>query len=134
MSDFLNILTHGRRLQGATKELSREELEKVADSLANIIAKRKEKEDALEKENEAKNARKAEILKQMEDAGISVAELAGEEISAKPATKRKGQKRPVKYKLIDKDGNEHLWTGIGRTPRVYADAIANGKSLDTFSI
>ena len=48
MSDFIDILTHGRRLQGAVKELSIEELESVQEKLANIVNKRKEK--ALEEE------------------------------------------------------------------------------------
>ena len=43
MSDFLDILTHGRRLQGAVKELSIEELEQVQEKLSGIIEKRKEK-------------------------------------------------------------------------------------------
>jgi len=42
MSDFLDILTHGRRLQGAVKELSIEELEQVQEKLSGIIEKRKE--------------------------------------------------------------------------------------------
>jgi len=132
MSDFINILTHGRRLQGATKELSRQELEKVAESLSSIIAKRVEKEAALAKENAEKEAKKAEILKQMQDAGISLAELTT--IDIQPQSKRKGKKRPVKYKLKDKEGNEHPWTGIGRMPKVYAQALANGKQLSDFSI
>ena len=48
MNEFLDILTHGRRLQGAVKELSIQELETVQEKLANIIDKRKEK--ALEEE------------------------------------------------------------------------------------
>ena len=43
MSEFLDILTHGRRLQGAVKELSIEELEQVQEKLSGIIEKRKEK-------------------------------------------------------------------------------------------
>ena len=43
MSDFLDILTHGRRLQGAVKELSIEELEQIQEKLSGIIEKRKEK-------------------------------------------------------------------------------------------
>ena len=43
MNDFLEILTHGRRLQGAVKDLSTAELESVQEKLANIIEKRKEK-------------------------------------------------------------------------------------------
>ena len=44
MSEFLEILTHGRRLQGAVKDLSVEELNSVQDKLNNIIEKRKEQE------------------------------------------------------------------------------------------
>ena len=42
MSEFLEILTHGRRLQGAVKDLSVEELTSVQEKLNNIIEKRKE--------------------------------------------------------------------------------------------
>lgn len=134
MNDFIKILTHGRRLQGATKELSLDELQKVSESLENIISKRKEKEEALAKENAAKEAKKAEILKQMQDAGISLQELTAKDATPKAQNKRKGQKRPVKYKLKDKAGNEHPWTGIGRMPKVYAEALAKGKKLSDFSI
>ena len=41
MSEFLEILTHGRRLQGAVKDLSVEELTSVQEKLNNIIEKRK---------------------------------------------------------------------------------------------
>ena len=44
MSEFLDILTHGRRLQGAVKELSIEELEQVQEKLSGIIEKRKVRE------------------------------------------------------------------------------------------
>ena len=37
MSDFLDILTHGRRLQGAVKELSIEELEQVQEKLRHLV-------------------------------------------------------------------------------------------------
>jgi len=53
MSEFLDILTHGRRLQGAVKELSIEELEQVQEKLSGIIEKRKEKlleQEKLKKE------------------------------------------------------------------------------------
>ncbi|WP_456095287.1 H-NS family histone-like protein, partial [Paraglaciecola hydrolytica] len=36
MSEFVAILTHGRKLQGAVKELTVEELELVAQKLNNI--------------------------------------------------------------------------------------------------
>lgn len=131
MSEFLDILTHGRRLQGAVKELSINELEAIQEKLGSIIEKRKEKAQALEKAEQEKREKLAAIKKQMEEAGLNVEDLKA--LSLQP-NKKTGKKRPVKYKLVDKQGNEHLWTGIGRMPRVYKDALDSGKSLDTFSV
>jgi DNA-binding protein H-NS len=131
MSEFLDILTHGRRLQGAVKELSIDELEAIQEKLGSIIEKRKEKALALEKAEQEKREKLAAIKKQMEEAGLNVEDLKA--LSLQP-NKKTGKKRPVKYKLVDDQGNEHLWTGIGRMPRVYKDALDSGKSLDTFSV
>ncbi|BCO18930.1 H-NS histone family protein [Alteromonas sp. McT4-15] len=131
MSEFLDILTHGRRLQGAVKELSINELEAIQEKLGSIIEKRKEKAQALEKAEQEKREKLAAIKKQMEEAGLNVEDLKA--LSLQP-NKKTGKKRPVKYKLVDEQGNEHLWTGIGRMPRVYKDALDSGKSLDTFSV
>lgn len=131
MSEFLDILTHGRRLQGAVKELSINELEAIQEKLGSIIEKRKEKAQALEQAEQEKREKLAAIKKQMEEAGLNVEDLKA--LSLQP-NKKTGKKRPVKYKLVDEQGNEHLWTGIGRMPRVYKDALDSGKSLDTFSV
>lgn len=131
MSEFLDVLTHGRRLQGAVKELSINELEAIQEKLGSIIEKRKEKAQALEKAEQEKREKLAAIKKQMEEAGLNVEDLKA--LSLQP-NKKTGKKRPVKYKLVDEQGNEHLWTGIGRMPRVYKDALDSGKSLDTFSV
>ena len=132
MSEFLDILTHGRRLQGATKELSIKELESVQDKLANIIEKRKEKAQEEEKAEQEKLAKIAEIQKQMEEAGVNVDDLKS--LSAEVPKKSTGKKRPVKYELKDGEGKVHQWTGIGRMPRVYKDALDSGKSLEDFAI
>lgn len=131
MSDFLSILTHGRRLQAAVKEMSVTELEEIKQKLDNIIEKKREVEAKLEAELEKKKETLNAIRKQLEDAGLDISDLqAGEE----PVNKKKGQKRPVKYVLTDAEGNEHPWTGIGRMPRVYVNALESGKSLDDFSV
>ena len=75
MKDFLDILTHGRRLQGAVKELSLEELEQVQDKLANIVEKRKEKAREAEKAQQEKHQKLEEIKRQMEAAGLNVEDL-----------------------------------------------------------
>ena len=131
MSDFIDILTHGRRLQGAVKELSIEELEQVQEKLSGIIEKRKEKLVEQEKLEKEKLEKLAAIKKQMEEAGLNVEDLQALNVET---NKKVGKKRPVKYKLVDSKGEEHLWTGIGRMPRVYKDALDSGKSLDDFAI
>ncbi|WP_420935880.1 H-NS family nucleoid-associated regulatory protein [Alteromonas sp. A081] len=131
MSEFLDILTHGRRLQGAVKELSIEELEKVQEKLVNIVDKRKEKALQEEKEAQEKHKKLAAIKQQMEEAGLNLEDL---QVLTSETNKKTGKKRPIKYKLVDDKGVEHPWTGIGRMPRVYKDALDSGKSLDSFSI
>ena len=111
MSDFLDILTHGRRLQGAVKELSIEELEQVQEKLSGIIEKRKEKLVEQEKLEKEKLEKLAAIKKQMEEAGLNVEDLQALNVET---NKKVGKKRPVKYKLVDSKGEEHRWTGIGR--------------------
>jgi DNA-binding protein H-NS len=132
MSDFIGILTHGRRLQGAVKELSVEELESVADKLNTIIENRKTKELEQQEAAKEKNQKLNEILAQLEAAGLDVNDLQKAE-PAKKSTKV-GKKRPVKYILSDNEGNEHKWTGIGRMPKVFKAALDSGKSLDSFLI
>ena len=131
MSDFTDILTHGRRLQGAVKELSLEELEAVQEKLGSIIEKRKEKALALEKAEQEKREMLASIQKQMEEAGLNVEDL---QALASEKSKKTGKKRPVKYTLTDTEGNTHSWTGIGRMPRVYKDALDSGKALEDFAV
>lgn len=132
MSEFLSILTHGRRLQGAVKELSLAELEEVATKLGSIIEKRREKEAEAMAAEKAKQEKLDLIKKQMEEAGLDIEDLQG--IHNFKSSKRAGQKRPVKYILKDDEGNEHPWTGIGRMPKVYSHALAAGKILDDFAV
>jgi len=131
MNEFLDILTHGRRLQGAVKELSIQELESVQEKLANIVVKRKEKVQAEEKAEQEKQVKLAEIKKQMEEAGLNFSDLQSLNVDT---SKKTGKKRPVKFTLTDSEGVTHPWTGIGRMPRVYKEALDNGKSLDDFAI
>ncbi|MEW9799561.1 H-NS histone family protein [Alteromonas sp. CYL-A6] len=133
MSAFLDILTHGRRLQGAVKELSIKELEAVQEKLAAIIERRKEKAEQDAQAELEKQQKIKEIQQQMIEAGLDISDLTLTD-GEKKKPKATGKKRPVKYKLTDKDGNEHPWTGIGRMPRVYKKALDKGKKLEDFAI
>ncbi|HGY3347778.1 TPA: H-NS family nucleoid-associated regulatory protein, partial [Klebsiella pneumoniae] len=47
---------------------------------------------------------------------------------------KKRQPRPAKYRYTDHTGAEKTWTGQGRMPKPIAEAVAQGKSLDSFLI
>lgn len=132
MNEFLSIFTHGRRLQGAVKDLSLEELTEVAEKLNKIIENRRVKEKELLKAEKEKQEKLDAIRQQIVDAGLDLDDLQGLDLGKK--SKRNGQKRPVKYILTDENGDQHSWTGIGRMPKVYSQALADGKSLDEFRI
>jgi DNA-binding protein H-NS len=134
MTDFLDILTHGRRLQGATKSLSIAELEDVQQKLAIVIEKRREMAVAEQAELAEKQAKIAEIRQQMIDAGLDISDFDAQHANPTvKVSKRKGQKRPIKYR-IEQDGEVTNWTGIGRMPVVFREALAAGRSLDDFSV
>ena len=132
MTEFLATLTHGRKLQGAVKALSVETLEEVVEKLNKIIEVRKQKEAAAEKARKEKQDKLNEICKQMEDAGLNLEDLQAMDFGKK--SRRAGQKRPVKYMLTDKNGDKHPWTGIGRMPKVYSQALADGRTLEEFKL
>lgn len=125
MKDFLNILTHNRRLKSAVKKATVADLEKAHDQLGLLIEEKKVEEEALLQEEQEKEAMKASILSQMQEAGLDIADLA-EEKASKPR-KRKTRKRAIKYRHVDKAGTEHTWAGVGRAPKVFAELKSQGK-------
>ncbi|MDX1704825.1 H-NS family nucleoid-associated regulatory protein [Pseudidiomarina sp.] len=135
MSEFLNILTHGRRLKAATKELSVAQLEEVSNKLDKVIAVRRE-EEAQQRQQEAAKQRKIDELRQaMTEAGIGVEDLVGEAaLAATPKTRRKRAPKPPKYAIIDANGERITWTGQGRMPNALKAAIVRGESIDNYLI
>ncbi|MCW8092049.1 H-NS histone family protein [Alteromonas sp. ASW11-130] len=133
MNDFLNVLTHGRRLQGAVKDLSIEELEEVQQKLSRIIEKRKAKEEKLQQAEKERLASAEKIHSQMREMGVNFEDLQRLHSSKAGSTKPK-KKRPVKYQIKDGNGESHSWTGIGRMPKIFKEALEKGKKLENFSI
>ncbi|WP_258807001.1 H-NS family nucleoid-associated regulatory protein [Pseudidiomarina sp. CB1] len=134
MSDFLDILTHGRRLKAAVKELSIQELEEVEQKLVKVIADRREEQAELKK-LEAEKQRKIEELREaMAAAGIDASELLQGEVKGTTKAKRKRAPKPAKYAIVDANGERKTWTGQGRMPNALKDALAKGKSLDDYLI
>lgn len=129
MSEFLDILTHGRRFKAAVKDLSVEELKAVAEKLEKVIVERAEEAKEEEKLQAARLAKIEDIRQQMESVGLSVEDLAA--TPAKPTKKR--APRPPKYQ-IEVDGEMVTWTGQGRMPTVFKTQVDNGHSMDEFLI
>ncbi|GLS82693.1 H-NS family nucleoid-associated regulatory protein [Paraferrimonas haliotis] len=131
MTDFIDILTHGRRLKAQTKELSVAELQDVATKLEKIIADREIEEAANLEAQKERLAKIEAIRQQMEEIGLSVEDLEGKVVANTP--KKKRAPRPAKY-AIEVNGERVTWTGQGRTPNVFKEQLDAGKSLDDFLI
>ncbi|MCH8492180.1 MAG: H-NS histone family protein [Idiomarina sp.] len=136
MSEFTDILTHARRLNAATKELTVAELSEVASKLAGIIEQRKEDEAEQERALAAKQLEVARIRKEIEAAGLSPEDILGGAVSStKTASKKQARTpRPAKYKYIDANGQQKTWTGQGRTPKAIQEALDAGRSLNEFAL
>lgn len=130
MTEFTEILLHARRLKKAVAELSFDELTEARDKLAKVIADREEDEKARVEAEAEKLKQIEEIQRLMSEAGVSAEELTGA-----GAAKSKGPKRKVEPKYcIIVNGEEHTWTGRGRKPVVFEQALAAGKSLEDYLI
>lgn len=130
MSDFLEILTHGRRFKAAVKELSIEDLKELAVKLDKVISERASQVEAEAEATAERNAKIDEIRKQMEAVGLSIDDLGATEIKAAP---KKRAPRPAKY-TIDSNGETITWTGQGRMPTVFKNELDKGRPMEDFLI
>ena len=126
MSDFLKILTRKNSLRKQCQELSVSELEKVISDLTVIVDdKRAEEEAVLAAEQE--KAEKIEAIRQsMKDAGVDIGDLMSM-IGEASTPKKKVQ---PKYRIVDDEGNEHEWSGRGRTPLAFQAYFDKGFTKD----
>ncbi len=130
MSEFLEILTHGRRFKAAVKDLSVEELRDLAEKLDKILVERESMAEEEQQALAARNAKIEEIRLQMEAVGLSIDDLGGVPVKA---TAKKRAPRPAKYQ-IEVNGEMVQWTGQGRMPTVFKNEINKGRSLEDFLI
>lgn len=93
MSEFLEILTHGRRFKAAVKDLSVEELRDLAAKLDKILVERESMEAEELQAIAARNAKIEEIRQQMEAVGLSIDDLGG--VAVKASSKKRDRKSVV---------------------------------------
>ncbi len=127
MTDIINALTRKTSLRKVCKELTLAEMEKLAESISELVEERKEAEAAVMEEQKEKREKLDAIKREMESAGIDISELLQSMESVAP--KKKGTVKP-KYQLRDAEGVVHKWTGRGRTPKVFQEYFNQGGSKE----
>lgn len=136
MNEIIKTLLNIRSLRAYSRELTLEQLQEALKKLSTVVEERREEEAKNQEQELLKEAKLAEIMRQIKEQGLDSSEvisaLASTTASNKPKSKR--APRPAKYKYIDASGSEQFWTGQGRTPSVIQTALDNGQSLDDFLI
>ena len=125
------------KAKAAANKLEVAVLKKLIESLTAALAvqeKRAREKAARDRQNNINR-----INQLLAENGLSVADLkeAPPRRRRRRRTKqRRGAKRgkvAPKYRLVV-DGVEHLWSGRGRAPRVFADYFAQGNSRESVEI
>ena len=135
MSSVLEELAQSRvKAKAAAKKLEISALKKLIQSL-NIALETEEKK-IKDKEEKDRLNKINKINQLMAESGLKVSDLKNASVSKRKTTKRgDGKRGPVaaKYKLVV-DGVEHLWSGRGRTPLVFASHFDKGNSRASVEI
>ncbi|MBN3209991.1 MULTISPECIES: H-NS family histone-like protein [Pectobacterium] len=132
MSEALKVLNNIRTLRAQARETDLATLEEMLEKLTVIVEERREEETKVQQEQAERLAKIEALRARLLEDGIDPSELLGG--TSSKSVKSKREPRPAKYKYIDENGNEKLWTGQGRTPKAIAAALENGKTLEDFEI
>ncbi len=125
------------KAKAEARRLEQAQLEKLIGSLTEALADVKKKATAKERADKAAKLKQIEAL--MAKSGLTGADLKaiaspakrGKKAAAKPAKKRAAV--APKYRLVVA-GKEYLWTGRGRSPKVYAEYVKGGGKLEALLI
>ncbi len=119
------------KVRAAVKGMSVEQIEKLIANLSSVLMNEKKKEAA--RADAAKKAKIAKIKALMEESGLKPADLGGVKTRGRKKTTAKKRKVAPKYRLVV-DGQEYLWSGRGRAPKVFKDYMDSGKSKESCAI
>lgn len=135
MSESLRNLNNIRTLRAQARETPLELLEGMLAKLSTVVEELRDEQYQVRKQQEEKLAKLKAIHAELLEDGIDPQELLNG-LSSKKGTRDKSVRkaRPAKYQYTDEQGNDRTWTGQGRTPKVIAEAIANGKILEDFRL
>ncbi|MDK4743874.1 H-NS family nucleoid-associated regulatory protein (plasmid) [Leclercia adecarboxylata] len=133
MEDELKLLNSIHDLRAAAREMPLEFLEMALKKFRLVVRERREKESARQKVQDERNERLEKLRLLLPEKGIDPAEQV-----ASPESDNKSVKvrtpRMARYRYQNENGKTRTWTGQGRMPKVIAEQLAAGKSLDDFLI
>lgn len=131
MTDFSDIARNKNRFRAACKDLSVNQMQTMAEQLAEFIEKRAQEEADSLAQDAKKAAEKQAILSAMADAGLAPKDFFNNET---PKTKKVRKPVAPQYRIQDANGETHEWSGRGRTPKVFEHYFNNGGSKDSCRI
>lgn len=108
-----------------TKSMTRKELEKLKSDVEKALVKIGDKE---------KKAALAAAKKAAAAHGFSLDEITGAPAPAKVGRKKARAKKPSAPKYCNPDDKSQTWTGKGRQPQWFKEAIAAGTSPDALEV
>lgn len=125
------------KAKAEAKRLALHEVDKLIGVLQAVKSELEQKEaEKAEKEKIANIEKIQALLAQSgltpEDLGITPKRGRKKAAKSKVATKPRGSVAP-KYRLVV-NGEEYLWTGRGRTPKVFQDYFDAGNSRESCEI
>lgn len=123
------------RAKAEARKLSFAELEKLIKSLNETLEAEKAKEDKKLEQERLATIEKINNL--LADTGLKPEDLKkSKKTRGKAKSSKAGRKMgkvPPRYRLVI-DGKEHLWSGRGRTPRVFQEYFDAGNSRESCEI
>ncbi|SIS48361.1 H-NS family nucleoid-associated regulatory protein [Neptunomonas antarctica] len=125
MTDIVKILTRKNSLRKQCQDLSITDIEKIIVDLSDILKEKEASELERAEADREKNAKIDMIRKTMQDAGIGLDDIK-DLVVASPK-----KKVEAKYRITDANGDNHEWSGRGRTPLAFQEYFdKNGVTKD----
>lgn len=127
----LSVLRKKSSLRAVLRKCSKREIEGILARFVEIQNELEEEKALEEKMEEERQQKILEISRLVEESGLSIEELAAVKGGSPMRTRRKVH---PKYRLVDEQGETHLWTGRGRTPVWVREYIEQGGALEDLEI
>lgn len=111
------------------EEITTQDLEDFKNKILLVLEEKKEEEKMIAEQQRQQQEKLEEVKQILEQKGLTTEDLSAFLNITEVKEKKERKKAEPKYKFLDAQGNEKLWTGQGRTPKEL-----QGKNLEDFLI